>query len=501
MGMEGPSFGRKEESSHDSQQEKSSSSQKGNVEEGSYSQEYSDIINSSISPYNIQTFHDDVLRRLIKIVGRIVDEYKNNHPGTGLIGRDLEDEALKEEGLQDIPSVLDSISKRKIDLHNIEEIIKSRVGFLPEVLVPPGEGGIIPGPGESFQERGLIPRLTTLLYILENDLFLDLQDGKEIQIVEGIVTDDMMRKHPYFRVSISPLNRIVYVCEEEENATFVFDKEELDDLNIQVEELDITNKATFDKLIEKTPKIGVRIIQSKLWRTNILEALTNDLDQKEKKAPKQNSDFGSNEIIPKKKDGWESASSMDKDFRIADVETIKNYVELFRKEAPEWYERQRVSNGKAAEHYHPDLVKKIVSHFESAPKKKQGWESSNSLKEITNVGVKKIKKYIEQFRLENPDWFEVQKTAGNITEHYHPDLVKIIKEHFPPNEAPQKKHGWESSRSLRRNKVSNVEAIEKYVEQFKQENKEWFEKQRSHGNTAEYYHPDLVAKIIENFKK
>lgn len=497
MGTEGPNNNK--EAQEASQQEKSAFSQKRTAEEGSYNQEYSEIINSTISPENIQTFHDDVLNKLIKIVGRIVDEYKNNHPDTNLTGRELEDEALKEEGLQDIPSVLDAISKRKIDLRNIEEIIMSRVAFLPEVMVPPGEGGIIPGPGESFKERDLIPRLTTLLYILENDLSLDIQDEKEIQIVEGIVRDDMMRKHPYFRVLILSAERVVYICEEEHNATFVFDKEELDRLSIQIEELDVTSKAILNDLIEENPQIGVRIIKSKLWRANIQDAITNEFGKVEKELPKQKSDFESREIFPKKKDGWESASSLRGICNTKSLRSIKNYAQKFRIENSQWFEMQE-NRGKPAEHFHPDLVEKIIEHFMAVPLRKNGWESATSLIKI-GKSFYTIKKYAEQFRHEHPEWFEEQKAGGTPAEYYHPALVEKIRSQFPDNAVPIKRNGWESTYTLRKICNKSDITIRVYAGLFRVEHPEWFEIQKNVAAKTENYHPDLVKQIIEHFKK
>lgn len=492
MGIEGPNLDREEPKA--TQHEEDSASQKRTVEEGSYGQEYSEIINSSITPYNILTFHDDVLSRLIKIVGRIVDKYKKNHPEAILSGKELEDGALKEEGLQDIHSVLESISKRKIDLNNIEEIIKSRIANASEVFVPPGEGGIIPGPGESFKGKELIPRLTTLMYLLENDLSVDLNNESEVQIVEGLVSDDMMRKHPYFRVSITEFDRVVYICEEEDNATFVFDKKELDSISVQVEELDVTNKATFNELIEIHPNIGVRIIQSKLWRANILKALANDFDQKQK------SDFEPKEIIPKKKDGWESKQSL-LSVCSASPKTIENFAEQFRLDHPEWFERQK-NKAAIAVQYHPDLVHKIIEHFAAVTLRKDGWESSNSLfRKINTSTPPVIKKYAEQFRLKHPEWFERQKhPRGALTDYYHPALVAKIIEHY--TSVSLRKSGWESASSLRQTKVADYSTIKKYAEQFRSEYPEWFEVQRiASGVLVEQYHPVLVEKIIEHFRK
>lgn len=222
-------------------------------------------------------FYDSALKDLINLVDDAIYNYKQIYPNTSFIGRELEDKAMREFDLPDISNVLDSIIERVDLIRNLQSIVESQTNVSSEVFLPPEKKFIISGNGEGMKEKQVIPRLLTLLYILENDLQLPLEkmkkddDGHEqnIFITQGAVKNEMMRKLPYFCVEILPLNRVVYICDEEGNASYVFDIEELNKLNITIPDLDTSYKTDFKELINANPTIGKRIIQNSNWREEV----------------------------------------------------------------------------------------------------------------------------------------------------------------------------------------------------------------------------------------
>lgn len=66
-------------------------------------------------------------------------------------------------------------------------------------------------------------------------------------------------------------------------------------------------------------------------------------------------------------------------------------------------------------------------------RKKDGWASARSLQKETGSRDVTIKNFAEKFRTEHPEWFEIQKTPSLVSEHYHPELAAIIKNHFAPS--------------------------------------------------------------------
>lgn len=95
----------------------------------------------------------------------------------------------------------------------------------------------------------------------------------------------MLRQEPYVRVLIEDLDRIVYVCDEEGNASYVFDSEITEQLGITPPELDAMTKNQRNALLRVTPSAGRRIIQSPQWRSVMSTALREDFSDAKSDEP------------------------------------------------------------------------------------------------------------------------------------------------------------------------------------------------------------------------
>ena len=108
---------------------------------------------------------------------------------------------------------------------------------------------------------------------------------------------------------------------------------------------------------------------------------------------------------------------------------IKSLAEIHRSENPEWFKMYSVHTI-FTEHYHPDLVallKESCARKEEAP---EGWMTANQIAQCDDVQGKseKIKSLAEIHRSENPEWFKMYSVYTMFIEHYHPELVSILKE-------------------------------------------------------------------------
>ena len=249
-----------------------------------YKRKLNSIIYKQLTVENIDTFANDALKDLICLTDEIVKEYKNNEslePNINLNPRGQEDDAFTKLGLLNISETLQTIIDVKTKIDSLKNYIQesSNEKSIDEVLIPPKPNDIelIIGSGIGFKEKKLISRLLTLLYIIETDFDILKED---IKIIEGETTSNMVRKIPYTRVEIPDMERIVYICDEEGNASYVFDTEKLTKENISIEDIDISNKIEINNLISQHPGIGIRVIQTKDWRTNISELLRNPIPVK-----------------------------------------------------------------------------------------------------------------------------------------------------------------------------------------------------------------------------
>lgn len=245
------------------------------------------ILYKQLTVENIETFADEALSETVSLTDNILKEYKNNPefnaPTTALNTKEQEDEAFRALDLQNIPDVLRQIIDKKEQISILKTYINKNIEKINEVITPPQpvQGLNIEKGNGSFERKKIFSRLLTLLYILEHD-FNIAPTPERVPIKEGTVTPNMMRKTPYIRVEIPELERVVYICEEENNVSHVFDTKKLAEKSLTLEEIDIYNKEDKDSLIIKYPGIGIRIIQSKNWRTNIKTALEESISEIQK---------------------------------------------------------------------------------------------------------------------------------------------------------------------------------------------------------------------------
>lgn len=143
--------------------------------------------------------------------------------------------------------------------------------------------------------------------------------------------------------------------------------------------------------------------------------------------------------------GWKGITAVSEEAGTEPL-TVRRWLERSHKNIrttrPEWFGMYMNQNGKLVEFIHPDLVKAIVDELSRREVAPEGWMSvlslSNELKNearLTGNRVvssrRRIKDEMEKYRLAHPEWFKKFKPTtgrGPFGEHYHPDLIKRVKE-------------------------------------------------------------------------
>lgn len=244
-----------------------------------YRQKLDAILYRELTVESIDTFADEALNDLIALNEEILDQSKVNPSFQDesvelqITDREREDFVYQKLELPDIQEILGRISDVRDRIENIKDYIDHHKQLAHEVITPPQEHGprVEKGSGEGLKEAFFVPRLLTLMYLLESDFDIKKED---VQILEGEVTPHMMRETPYIRVEIPDLQRVVYICEEEENASYIFDSQKLQELGIRFEELDIDDKGEKNALIVNHPGVGVRVTQTRQWRRKMSQFLS-----------------------------------------------------------------------------------------------------------------------------------------------------------------------------------------------------------------------------------
>lgn len=229
------------------------------------------IINKPLTAETIDTYAESALADVGELMQKVGNSYPLRH---AVDGKDLEDAACTYFGLDQIEEILDHIAAKAAEIQALDAII-ARVRTAEEVITPPG--AIDPlEPSDSshaFETVDKIPRLKTLLFVLANDFGVDVNDREQLKIIKGSVENNMVRQEGYYLVEAPALGRIVLVCDEHANATFVFDSSELNQGEVATEELIQLSKDELRDLLDNNPRAGQRIPYSQNFVQRIISAL------------------------------------------------------------------------------------------------------------------------------------------------------------------------------------------------------------------------------------
>jgi superfamily II DNA or RNA helicase len=212
------------------------------------------------------------------------------------------------------------------------------------------------------------------------------------------------------------------------------------------------------------------------------------------------SNFIGRESVPV---GWVTANQIAKLPNIQGKDTkIKFLANAYRESNPLWFKDYWI-NSLFAEHYHPKLVsllKKLAKRGEIAPK---NWMTARGIADNLSINAtgQKVELFAEKYRAKNPQWFKgyIPNTLGNKSfEHYSPELVNLIKEHYSKRIPPK---GWMTTYRLSVELNSNAKTIRPFANTYRAKNPQWFRDYFASTKTTEHYSPRLVKLIKEHYLK
>lgn len=241
------------------------------------------ILHRELGVENIENFTETALAEIIGLNDEIMAEYMSNEEieHKQITDKEHEDRAYQIFKLESIGETLKTIGDLRQEIDSLKKCILENKEIVDEVIIPSQQdhpARIQEGKGGGMGEKEILPRVLTFFYILKHDFNIEPTKQNTPQKV-GTVYEDMVRRAPYERIDVPELNRVIYICEEEGNASFVFDTNKLTKCNIQLERLDECNKDDMNKIISDHPGIGVRLAQSIHWRDRISFALAEPIPE------------------------------------------------------------------------------------------------------------------------------------------------------------------------------------------------------------------------------
>lgn len=445
---------------------------------------------------------------------------------------------------------------------SVDDFVKKRIGEnrkislpddytkLDDVILPPSEMEITTGSGNGFKEAGVIPRSALLMETLA-------ELGLKYSVVEGENNPKMMRKLSYLIFILPSIEKLVLVNNEEGNATFIVHKakqEEWKDYMQKTKEELSAMPCDIVSVVKYPDKNKVGHVET--WKNIIKNLVTNIpkqavLSTERESIPlapdgwqltkfladKYNTDFytlkryanahrlehpnwfkafknpaGRSfeyyspelcEIIEESfgdlpPEGWMTSSALYKSSGIT-TKTIKSFCEMHRKERPEWFKDFRNKMALSREYLHPDLIEMIKKHFSKPDFDNTGWVTARGLSKSgqINMGDSKIRSVVEKYRLEKPEWFKVfRNSKGNEREHYSPELVtRLVSEYSIPK-------GWVTAADISKSLGVSYNSIYRRMSKYRNYSPEWFKiYENSNGNEYEYFSPELVMALTEEYDK
>lgn len=247
-----------------------------------------DILDTRLTVEEIEEFADIALNKTIDLIAYLVGEYDTNQNFEGdekLSRQQKENRVCEKLGIDNIDDILQSILVVGDRIRRLKKSVGDRQEKSGLVITPPDSGEVVMAKGagvasepEEFKQNKLVPRLLTLAYIIETDFGINIEESVDsVNFIKGEVPENALRKTPYVRVIVPSLNRVVYVCDEENNVSYVFDSKKLEEHGIKIEDLDLKTKKEKNALIQQYPGVGVRIKQHLHWRDMISFCLGSDL--------------------------------------------------------------------------------------------------------------------------------------------------------------------------------------------------------------------------------
>lgn len=224
------------------------------------------ILDTPLTVENINTYANDAINKLVEFSYKKVIEYKQNNQTSGLSGKEIEDNAFKYCGLNNISFILNQISIKDEEIRDINKIISNPM-MVNKVITPPdfvsNNLSSLKNGEDKFKEKTIIDRTKTILFVLKEDFDVDIYNQAELTITKGIINENMMRKTSYFLLDVPKIDRLILVCDEDGNASYVFNSLNLEKYNITKEDILSSTKNELNKLIEENIEIGKRVNYSK----------------------------------------------------------------------------------------------------------------------------------------------------------------------------------------------------------------------------------------------
>lgn len=363
------------------------------------------------------------------------------------------------------------------------EIEKGTFLTLPEsfvqeetVIIPPDKGEVLqPGIGEGgYEKPEIIPRSRYLAEVLT-------ELHQPYRVVSGKNLKNMVRSLSYQIFIIPGIRKMVFVNDEQGNVTFVVhDVEEKQHRDFAGKSKDALRE------LEGAQVTSMRNVSDpELWKREVVAIL--------------NSERGE---VPYEKvpEGWYTNKELAAILRV-NRDTTERIIERLEVEHPEWVQTFQSKAKRLSRYCSPEMVVMVTTEIKSRIPPPEGWKHTHRLVEETGLSMSAIRRVVEQSRADHPDWIHFYQSENKkYIEHYHPDLVFLIRR-LASERSEKAPEGWRSISSIAKQYGVDWETLARIAEKYRHEYKDQIKTFPVTGGFAEHFHPDIVKRIESEIGK
>lgn len=238
-----------------------------------YQEQIDSVLNRPLTPENIDKYADDALDDLIQVAQSAMSDYSVQPTLNFNDTYSRETAAFNYFHLDNIESILDFVSLKASEIKQLDALIYQATIIANVILPPDSSQALRIGSGNGMKPKELIPRLKTTLFILSNEFDIDPNDPEQITITQGTNRDKMVRDESYYYVEAHGLQRSFLICDEEGNASYVFDTSKLALAGLNLGMLIDLPKSELNALLQAAPDTGQRVVYSNNFSSNMLNAI------------------------------------------------------------------------------------------------------------------------------------------------------------------------------------------------------------------------------------
>ncbi|MCC6952569.1 MAG: hypothetical protein IT290_00475 [Deltaproteobacteria bacterium] len=349
-----------------------------------------------------------------------------------------------------------------------------------KVIFPPGAGEIrATGTGTGVKPAVLENRTEFLSQILA-------ERGERYTLSDGVVEPQMVRRESYQVYTLPGSNKLVFVNNESNNATFIVHGS-----------TDRDRYAAMTKSeLRALPKSEVTVIDFRdepSWKEQVRSALNQSNGGVTTSTGEPQRIVKPNEYAP---EGWATKSQLRIMLGRSDA-MISREVEKERAVHPEEFVTYRYEKG-LAEHMSPEAAKRIIAAIESRPgPAPEGHFTLRQMTRRTGRDASLISAIAETHRSAHPEWFQdFEGATKKIEEHYAPELVAKIDETIRarPSMRPE---GWRTLEEMATAMGFGTSRIAETAAPYLKDHPEWVKPFESPQRRIEtYYSPEFQEVIV-----